>query len=418
MCALRACSTGRVKRSPHAHAVIKRIDASRALALPGVRAIVTRADFPEPPEGAADGEEGPATPLRYLLDRVIAGKKALFRGHAVAAVCATDLHIAEDALDLIDVEYEVLPAVFDVREAALDVAPILHDDLRTREVTPLDLPCGDKPTNIASHRQVIQGDTEQGFAAADVVIEREFETARYHQGYIEPQNATAYWNRDGHLTIWSSTQGLFGVRNSLSSLLQLAVSQVTVVAVEIGGGFGGKLGVYLEPLAALLSRETGKPVKMTMSREEVFEATGPTSSTYSRIKIGTKKDGTLVAGEAVLMYEAGAYPGSPLGGGMNGIFAPYDIPNVKIDGYDVVVNLSKTAAYRAPGTPAGMFPAEATMNELAERLDLDPPGAAPPQRRPRRHGPLQRPAASQYRQRRGHGGDPRPPSLPFRAAGR
>ena len=363
---------GRVKRSPHAHAVIKRIDASRALALPGVRAVVTRADFPEPPEGAADGEEGPATPLRYLLDRVIAGKKALFRGHAVAAVCATDLHIAEDALDLIDVEYEVLPAVFDVREAALDVAPILHDDLRTREVTPLDLPRGEKPTNVASHRQVIKGDTEQGFAAADVVIEREFATARYHQGYIEPQNATAYWNRDGHLTIWSSTQGLFGVRNSLSSLLQLAVSQVTVVAVEIGGGFGGKLGVYLEPLAALLSRETGKPVKMTMSREEVFEATGPTSGTYSRIKIGAKKDGTLVAGEAVLMYEAGAYPGSPLGGGMNGIFAPYDIPNVKIDGYDVVVNLSKTAAYRAPGTPAGMFPGEATMNELAERLDLDP----------------------------------------------
>jgi CO/xanthine dehydrogenase Mo-binding subunit len=363
---------GRVKRSPHAHAVIKRIDASKALALPGVKAVVTRADFPEPSSGTSDGEEGPATPLVYTLDRIIAGGKALFKGHAVAAVCATDPHIAEDALDLIDVEYEVLPSVTDVREAASDAAPILHEDLRTRESTPLNLPQGEKPTNVASHRQFIKGDIEQGFAEADVIIEREFETARYHQGYIEPQNATAYWNKDGHLTIWASTQGLFGVRNSVAALLQIPLSQVTVEAMEIGGGFGGKLGIYLEPLAALLSKKTGRPVKMTMSREEVFEATGPTSATYSRVKLGARRDGSFVAAHAVLMYEAGAYPGSPVGGGMNGAFMPYDIPNVTVDGYDVVVNLSKTAAYRAPGTPAGMFGAEAVVNEMAERLGMDP----------------------------------------------
>jgi CO/xanthine dehydrogenase Mo-binding subunit len=363
---------GRVKRSPHAHAIIKRIDVSKALALPGVRAVITRTDFPQPAEGASDGEEGPATPLNFVLDRIIAGEKALFRGHAVAAVCAIDAHTAEDALDLIEVEYEVLPAVTDVREAMRDEAPILHPDLRTRENTPLNVEPGTKPTNVASHRQFLKGDPEQGFAEADVIIEREFETARYHQGYIEPQNATAYWNKDGKLTIWASTQGLFGVRNSVAQLLQIPVSQVTAVAVEIGGGFGGKLGIYLEPLAAVLAKKTGKPVKMTMTREEVFEATGPTSSTYSHVKLGAKRDGTLVAAEVQLMYEAGAYPGSPVGGGMNGAFMPYDIPNVRVDGYDVVVNLSKTAAYRAPGTPAGMFPTEATINELADELGLDP----------------------------------------------
>jgi CO/xanthine dehydrogenase Mo-binding subunit len=363
---------GRVKRSPHAHAIIKGIDASKALALPGVKAVITRADFPEVGRGSGEEDEAGATPLPLLIDRIMASKKALFRGHAVAAVCATDPHIAEDAVDLIEVDYEVLPSVTNVREAMLDVAPILHDDLRTRAMTPLSVDASDQPTNIASHRQFARGDVEAGFKEADVIVEREFETSRYHQGYIEPHNATAHWNRDGHLSIWTSTQGLFGVRNSVAQVLQLPVSRVSVNAMEIGGGFGGKLGIYLEPLAALLSLKTRKPVKITMSRDEVFEATGPTSATYSRIKIGAKRDGTLVAGEAYLAYEAGAYPGSPVGGGMNGVFAPYDIPNQKVDGFDVVVNLSKTAAYRAPGTPAAMFASEAVINELAERLGMDP----------------------------------------------
>ena len=363
---------GRVKRSPHAHARIKRIDTSKAEALPGVRAIVTRADLPEAPEGSGEVDEAGVTPLPYLLDRVMAKDKARFRGHAVAAVAATDPHIAEDALQLIEVEYEVLPSVTDVREAMAAAAPLVHEDLLTKDYSPLDTKASDRPSNIAAHRQFAMGDVEKGFAEADVIVEREFETSRYHQGYIETHNATAFWSEDDSLQVWTSTQGLFGVRNSVSDLLQIPVSQVTVNAVEIGGGFGGKLGVYLEPLAALLSKKTGKAVKMWMTREEVFEASGPTSGTYSRIKIGARRDGTITAMQAYLAYEAGAYPGSPVGAGMNGIFAPYDCPNQVIDGYDVVVNLSKTAAYRAPGTPASMFAGESVVNELAEQLSIDP----------------------------------------------
>src|SRR5690606_6906299 len=169
-----------------------------------------------------------------------------------------------------------------------------------------------------------------------------------------------------------SSQAPFVFRNQLSNVLQIPLQKVTVIPLEIGGGFGGKLYMYLEPLAALLSKKTGKPVKMTMTREEVFEATGPTSGAYVRVKMGMKKDGTITAVEAYMAYEAGAYPGSPVGGGMNRILAPYEIENFKIDGYDVVVNKPKTAAYRAPGTPAGEFPGEAVINELCEALGLDP----------------------------------------------
>jgi xanthine dehydrogenase molybdenum-binding subunit len=363
---------GRIKRSPHAHAVIKRIDASKALALPGVKAVVTSADYPTPGEGIAEVGEGAVTTARFLLDNILAGEKALYRGHAIAAVCATDPHTAEDALDLIEVEYEILPPVLDVREAMSDAAPVLHANLRTRDMAPLAQPPPDKPTNIAMHLRFARGDIDAGFQEADVVIEREFETSMYHQGYIEPQTATAFWNRDGKLTIWTSTQGSFNVRTNVATVLRLPVSQINVIPMEIGGGFGGKISIYLEPVAALLSKRTGKPVKMAMSREEVFEATGPTSGTYSRVKIGARKDGAITAAQVYLAYEAGGFPGSPVGAGASCSLAPYDIPNMVIDGYDVVVNRPKTSAYRAPGAPAGEFPVEAVMNELAERLDMDP----------------------------------------------
>ena len=362
----------RVKRSPHAHAIIKKIDASRALALPGVKAVITHQDFPPPPQGVGVSGEGPPQPWRFQVENYLANKKALYRGHAIAAVAATDAHIAEDALALIDVEYEVLPPVLDVREAMAEGAPILHEDLRTRDTTPLAENNPDKASNVAAHTQIKRGDIDKGFSEADVVLEREFTTTMYHQGYIEPHNGTAYWSRDGHLTVWNSSQGPFIFRNQLSNILQIPMQKVTVVPLEIGGGFGGKLYMYLEPLAALLSKKTGKPVKMTMTREEVFEATGPTSGAYVRVKIGAKKDGTITAGQAYMAYEAGAYPGSPVGGGMNGIFAPYNIPNIQVDGYDVVLNKPKTAAYRAPGTPAGEFPGDAVINEIADMLDLDP----------------------------------------------
>src|SRR5439155_114869 len=359
---------GRVKRSPYAHANIKRIDASRALALPGVRAMITRADFPDPGDGLIPGE-GPPTSARFLMDNVLADKKVLYRGHPVAAICATDPHIAEDALDLIEVEYEPLPVVGDVREAMSEAAPALHESLRTRESGPLAEPAPDRPTNIASHIHFEAGDLAAGFADADVVLEREFTTTMAHQGYIESHNGTAFWNKDGRLTIWCSTQGIFSVRSTVAQLLQLPLSQINVVPMEIGGGFGGKLVVYMEPMAALFSKRTGKPVKMLMGRDEVFESTGPTSGTYMRVKMGAKKDGTFTAVQVYLAYEAGAFPGSPVGAGVNCAIGPYDIPNRMVDGYDVVVNKPKTAAYRAPGAPAAEFAVEGVVDELAKQLD-------------------------------------------------
>jgi len=362
---------GAVLRSPHAHARIKRIDTSRAEALPGVKAIVTHKDFPQQQSGSLDLGEGSANPL-WLVENVMAGAKALYHGHAIAAVAATDLHIAEDAMNLIEVEYEKLPAVIDVREAMLSGAPILLDDLRTSvkakgATTPTDV-----PTNIASHARIEKGDLDAGFAAADVVVEREFTTSQFHQGYIEPQNGTAFWNRDGQITVWTSTQGSFSVRAQCATLLGVPESRIKVVPLEIGGGFGGKLNVYLEPVAALLSKKTGRPVKMWMTRADVLRATGPTSATHDRVKIGAKRDGTITAAQVDLAFAAGAYPGSAVGAGMQCALAPYIIENQRIDGFDVVTNTPKTAAYRAPGAPAAEYAVEAVLDELAELLQIDP----------------------------------------------
>ena len=364
---------GRVKRSPHAHARILRIDTSKARALEGVKAVVTHRDFPEAEDAVAELGETTSN-FRWVLDNVLASDKALYRGHAVAAVCATDPHIAEDALDLIEVEYEVLPPVLNVHDAMAEGAPLLHEQMRTREMVSRFVPgpgLGDRPTNVASHLRLERGDVEQGFAEADVVVEGEFETAMVHQGYIEPQNGTAFWNRDGDLTVWVSTQGAFSVREQLSKVLHLPLSKVKVVPMEIGGGFGGKLPLYMEPLAAMLSKQTGRPVKMSMSREEVFVGTGPTSATYVRAKLGAKRDGTLVAAEAYLAYEAGAYPGSPVGAGAACMLASYDIPNQRTDAFDVVTNKPKVQAYRAPGSPQGTFAVESLIDELSERLGMD-----------------------------------------------
>ena len=363
---------GRIKRSPYAHAIIKKIDASKALALQGVKAVVTNADFPQAGDATMTMGEGGVSTARFMLEGIMASKKVRFRGQPVAAVAATDHHIAEDALDLIDVEYEPLPVVGDVREAMSENAPVLHESLRTRDMAPLSQTPSDKPTNIASHLRFARGDLEAGFSQAEVTVEREFQTSMFHQGYIEPHNGTAFWNKDGKLTVWCSTQGSFSVRANLATLLKIPVSRINVVPLEIGGGFGGKLVTYLEPVAAVMSRITGKPVKMLMTREEVFEATGPTSGTYMRVKMGARKDGTITAAEVYLAYEAGAFPGSPVGAGASCAISPYDIENFVIDGYDVVVNKPKTAAYRAPGAPAAEFAVESVVNEIAKQLDIDP----------------------------------------------
>jgi CO/xanthine dehydrogenase Mo-binding subunit len=358
---------GKVLRSPHAHARIKSINTSKAEALPGVRAVVTCKDLPPAPDKIANLGEG-AVNLKFLSNNVMAQEKALYKGHAVAAVAAINAHIAEEALSLIEVEYEPLPPVLHVRDAMKEEAPILHDGMTTTSLGQKT----DKVSNIASHFQFKLGDVAQGFQQADVVIEREFNTATVHQGYIEPHNATALWNEDGHVTIWTSTQGAFVVQRQASEILGIPVSQISVVPVEIGGGFGGKIPVYLEPVAALLSRKTGRPVKMVMNRIEEFESTGPTPASYIKVKMGATKDGRITAAEAMLAYEAGAYPGSPVTAGGMCVFAPYAVPNMQVDGYDVVVNKPKTTAYRAPGATNAAFASETVIDELAEKLGIDP----------------------------------------------
>jgi CO/xanthine dehydrogenase Mo-binding subunit len=357
----------RVLRSPHAHAHIKSIDVSAALALPGVKAVITSQDLPDLAPGAQAMGEMTINP-RYLSMNILARDKVLYHEHAVAAVVATSSHTAEEALGLIKVEYEVLPPALDVYKAMQDDTPILHSDLRTSGT----LEKSDKPTNVANHIRFARGDLDAGFAAADIIVEREFNTSMVHQGYIEPHNAVAQYNTDGQATLWVSTQGPFAVRELCGRLLQTDPSKIRVVPAEIGGGFGGKTTVYLEPLALLLSKMTGKPVKMTMNRSEVLRATGPTSGSYIRCKMGATKDGKITAAQVWMAYEAGAFPGSPVGAGCMTVLTSYSLDNLQIDGFDVVLNKPKTCAYRAPGATNAAFASETVIDELAEKLGIDP----------------------------------------------
>ncbi|MCC6591241.1 MAG: xanthine dehydrogenase family protein molybdopterin-binding subunit [Bryobacterales bacterium] len=358
---------GFVVRSPHAHARIKSINTAKAEAYPGVKAVVTAADLPESGDRMVDLGEG-ATPLSYIRGNVLAKGKVLYQGHAVAAVAATSVHEAEEAAKLIEIEYEPLPCVLTAPDAMKEDAPILHENLITKEL-------GEKkggPSNVAEHFRFEAGNIQEGFAKADVIVEREFNTATVHQGYIEPHNATVLWNNDGRVQVWTSTQGAFVVRDTTACVLDLPVAKVKVTPMEIGGGFGGKIPVYLEPVAAVLSKKSGRPVKLLMSRKDVFEGSGPTPGSRIRVKMGATKDGKIVAAEATLAYEAGAYPGAMVGPGAMCIFACYDIPNLSIDGYDVVVNKPSTAAYRAPGATNAAFAAETVVDEIAEKLGIDP----------------------------------------------
>ncbi len=359
---------GKILRSPHAHARIKSIDTTEAEALPGVLAVVTANDLPDTEPGQMVNYGEGAMDLDRMQQNVLAKDKVLYAGHAIAGVAAINPHIAEEALELIRVEYEKLPAVLTAPEAMKEDAPILLDDLRTEEFGQSN----DEITNVAQHFQHRIGDTEEGFAQADIVVEREFNTATVHQGYIEPQNVSALWNNDGRVHIWTSTQGPFEVRGAVAASLDIPVSQVKVTPMEIGGGFGGKFPLYHDPVAALLSKKTGHPVKIIMTRKEVFESTGPTSGSYVKVKMGATRDGKITAARAYMAYEAGAFPGSPVGAGAECIFAPYDISNVVIDGYDVLVNKPKAGAYRAPGATNASFASETVVDELAEKLGIEP----------------------------------------------
>ena len=342
---------GKILRSPHAHARVLNVDVSGALAMDGVHAAITGEDIP----GGGD-----------LGINILAKDKVLYHGHAVAAVAASSAYIAERALDEIKVEYEELTPVLSIDDAMADGAALVNENQYTNGDT------SQPPSNVAAVTKFERGDVEQGLDEADVVIEGEYRVPTAHQGYIEPHACTATINEEGKATVWCCTQGQFDVRSSTAQCLNKQVSDIRVIPSEIGGGFGGKTTIYLEPVAVKLSEISGRPVKMVMSREEVFRATGPTSATLCRATVGAKRDGTITAAKAWLAYEAGAFPGAPVGPGCMSVLAPYDLENFIIEGHDVLVNKPKVAAYRAPGAPQSMHAMECAMDDLARELGMDP----------------------------------------------
>jgi len=358
---------GKIKRSPHAHARIVSIDTRSALALPGVKAVVTAADFPDLASEEYEAGES-ASNLRDLSLNCMARHKVLYDGHAVAAVAAISASIADQALDLIKVTYEVLPHVIDVEAAMAPDAPVLHAHMFTEGLDKRP----DLPSNIAKRNQITGGDIDKGFAEAEVIVEGRYTTQAVHQGYIEPHACLATVAADGQCQVWSSSQGQFMVRTYCAKVLDLDISNIRVIPAEIGGGFGGKTTVYLEPLALALSRQSGHPVKMVMTREEVFRATGPTSGAVILVKLGATKDGKITAAEVELKYQAGAFSGSPVGAGSMTALAVYALENFKITGWDVVTNTPKVAAYRAPGAPISAFGVESAIDDLALKLGIDP----------------------------------------------
>lgn len=359
----------KVLRSPYPHARIKKIDASRAQALEGVKAVITAGDFPVLEKGATFPLGETQIALGSLREVIMASDKARYHGQPVAAVAAVDPFIAEEALGLIDVEYEELPVVEDVISAMEPDAPLVHEDMYTTEGGER---VGDKPSNIADHTVMTRGDVEKAFKEADVVLEKTYKTQMVHQGYIEPQACVAQVAPDGKATVWTTTQGSFMMRTELERLFHLSSSRIRVVPMEIGGGFGGKIYAMVEAAALLLAQKTGRSVKLVLTREEVLRATGPGSPTVITMKAGAKKDGRLTAVHAILRYDAGAFPGSPVSMGIMVAFAPYKLENLIAEGYDVVTNKPRVQAYRAPGGTSAAFAFEAHMDALAEAVGMDP----------------------------------------------
>ncbi|MDX8538798.1 xanthine dehydrogenase family protein molybdopterin-binding subunit [Mesorhizobium abyssinicae] len=351
---------GRVLRSPHAHAIIRKIDTSKAEKLAGVKAVITAKDLPD----LTDGDAG----MYDILDNCMARAKALYDGHAVAAVAAVDARTARQALKLIAVDYEVLPHVTDVDEAMKHTAPLINDTTFTEGLEEKPV----KPSNVTKRSQFGHGDVHQGFGHADFIVERSFKTEQTHQGYIEPHACVASVSSDGTADLWVCTQGHFVYRQHCAQLLGMEASKLRVTSSEIGGGFGGKTHVWAEPVALALSRKAGRPVKLVMTRDEVFRASGPTSATSIDVKIGARKDGTITAAEATLRYTSGPYAGTWAEIGAMTAFACYRLENVKTVGYEVLVNRPKTAAYRAPSAPMAAFAVESAVDELAKEVGIDP----------------------------------------------
>jgi CO/xanthine dehydrogenase Mo-binding subunit len=359
---------GAILRSPHPHARIRGIDTKRAEALPGVKAVITGADFPALDAGMVAAGEAP-TNLKYAAAKCMAQGKVVFDGHPVAAVAASSSAIAEAALALIDVDYEVLPHVIDIEEALRPGAPILHDDVFTQGLAEP----ATEPSNASMRVAMSRGDAAKALGEAAAVFSGKFTLQPVHQGYIEPHACVASWHGDGQAQIWCSTQGGFSVRGLTAGILGIDVANIRVTTLEIGGGFGGKTTVYLEPVAMLLSRKAGRPVRLAMTRGDVFRATGPAPGAVIDIRLGAAADGTLTGAEIEYKYNGGAFPGAhEVYTGVMCALSYYRVPNADVVGWNVLSNIPTVHAYRAPGAPQVNFAVESAMDELAARLGIDP----------------------------------------------
>src|SRR2546425_4131279 len=358
-------------RSPPAHARILRIDVSRARALPGVRAVLPAADIPVLKKKAP-----PRAHAVLAIDRVV------FAGQPVAAVAADELAIAEEALDLIDVQYEVLPVAADPLESMKPGAPPVAE-LGTEADTSEALAHGSvsgvttetkpaKAVNISHQAKLGRGDVAKGFAESDVVIEKTYRIPMVHQGYLEPHAVLAQWDTNGQLTLWVSTQGSFNTRSEVAEVLELPETTIRVIPMECGGGFGGKIRALCEPITAVLARVTGRPVRYVMTRREELEAGNPAPQVIIRLKSGVKRDGTLMALEAETVIESGAFSGAVLAVRVIFLASLYLWPAFEVRGFEVLTHKPSIAAYRAPVAPHTIFALDSHMEQIARVLGVDP----------------------------------------------
>ncbi|KQZ52878.1 xanthine dehydrogenase family protein molybdopterin-binding subunit [Ensifer adhaerens] len=350
---------GKIKRAAIAHARIKSIDVSKALAYPGVKAVLTHETVPRVLHyGSPHPRSASCTKDQYILD-----DKVRFWGEGVAAVAAISEEIADEALDLIEVEYEPLPAVFEPEDAAQPGAPLIHD-------------VGPGGNLVLDPVRVNRGDIDKGFAEADFVLEGTFAGGRPHPAYMEPNVCIADWDGSNKLTFWTSTQTSFMVRGILAEVLGLPLTKVRVLVDHMGGGFGAKQDLFQhEFLCALLAKETRRPVKMEFTRHETFVAGRSRHPCRIWLKQGFKNDGTLVARDMKLVYDSGAYGSHGPGVTIVGTTAAtslYRCENVRLEGRCVYTNTPINGAFRGYGVVQSYYALDIQMDEAAERLGMDP----------------------------------------------
>ena len=344
--------------STRAHARIIGIDKSKAEALPGVRAVITGRDFPQVYFGSG------ALKDRYVMAR----DEVFYIGEPVAAVAADDEMTAQEACELIQVEYEDLPTVFDPLEALTSQAPAVHSDLTDFEGYGFAMG-GD---NVCTLLDADRGDVDQAFKDADHVFEETYRSQGINQGFLEPMACVASLEANGRLTVWASTQGPYQIRTQLGAVMDMPLSNIRVIPMELGGGFGAKLRLAFEAFPALLSIKTGHAVKLINTREEVFTLNAPRWPVTNYLKTGVNKDGTIVAREAYSIFDVGAYLGAGPNSGVGHGLGAYNIPNFRLRSYGVYTNKIYVGSYRASGVADMTFAVESHTDNIARELGMDP----------------------------------------------